>query len=329
MIIGSRSTGGLAPFRYLHVGLFITKRREPPGAGMQSMAEKKKVLLQLDCDPNPSAFDSIVAIDSGIDCLLSYSDVEPSEIEPLVHGAMFTRGGTDLRSTAIFLGGSQVDLVESSLRQVLKTFFGPVRVSVMADPNGCNTTAVAAVLSASKHLNLEGSRVAVLGGTGPVGRRIVELTARAGGTPVIVSRSIARATAVAEELAGKGIERSRLRTAAAENAGEFLALLQGCSGVFSAGAAGVQFLGDDWMDHVPGVRVALDCNAVPPAGLPGIAVHDRAKTIGQTVVYGAVGIGELKMKIHKRALAKLFTANDLVLDLLAIESIGRDVANGC
>ena len=38
------------------------------------------------------------------------------------------------------------------MRQVTACFFGPMRVSVMFDANGANTTAAAAVLAAAQHL---------------------------------------------------------------------------------------------------------------------------------------------------------------------------------
>ena len=36
-------------------------------------------------------------------------------------------------------------------------------------------------------------------------------------------------------------------------------------------------------------------------------------------------MGNLKMKIHKRCVARLFDQNDLVLDVEAIEEIARDL----
>ncbi len=63
-----------------------------------------KILLQLDTDPMPSMFDSVVAIDSGVDQLLRQGGVTVDNVAPLVHGAMFTRGGEALKSTAIFVG---------------------------------------------------------------------------------------------------------------------------------------------------------------------------------------------------------------------------------
>src|SRR5262249_21934979 len=101
----------------------------------------KKLLLQLDSDRNPSAFDRIVAYDAGADEVLSYGGVTAADVASLVHGAMFTRGPADLRHTAMWVGGSDVSAAESVFATLQKTFFGPFRVSAMMDANGCNTTA--------------------------------------------------------------------------------------------------------------------------------------------------------------------------------------------
>jgi len=130
---------------------------------------KPKILIQLDSDPHASVFDAVVAIDSGVDRLLPYSSVNPSNVRELVHGAMFTRGPQDLQNTAIFIGGSSVKAGEELLGHVKSAFFGPMRVSVLLDANGANTTAAAAVLAAAKHVDLRGATATVLGGTGPVG----------------------------------------------------------------------------------------------------------------------------------------------------------------
>ena len=46
------------------------------------------------------------------------------------------------------------------------------------------------------------------------------------------------------------------------------------------------------------------------------------------ICYGALGVGGVKMKIHKAAVRRLFTANDQVLDAEAIFEIGRDLSAG-
>src|SRR5438105_194091 len=105
----------------------------------------KKILIQLDTDPQPSTFDRVVAIDAQVDQLFSYGGVRVEDVEPLVHGAIFTRGPKDRANTAIFVGGGNVAAGEKLLSRICATFFGPMRVSVMMDSNGSNTTAAAAV----------------------------------------------------------------------------------------------------------------------------------------------------------------------------------------
>jgi methylenetetrahydrofolate/methylenetetrahydromethanopterin dehydrogenase (NADP+) len=75
----------------------------------------------------------------------------------------------------------------------------------------------------------------------------------------------------------------------------------------------------------PTLEVAIDLNAVPPAGIAGIDVMDKAKERDELVCYGAIGVGGTKMKIHKAAIAKLFTANGLVLDAEEVYAIGREI----
>ena len=130
----------------------------------------KNLLLQLDPDRNPSAFDRIVAYDAGADEVLSYGGVTAADVPPLVHGAIFTRGPADLRHTAVWVGGTDVGAAEALFAAVQKAFFGPFRVSAMMDANGCNTTAAAAVARLAGVVTLSGARAVVLGGTGPVGR---------------------------------------------------------------------------------------------------------------------------------------------------------------
>src|SRR3989441_3989045 len=120
------------------------------------MSDKRKILVQLDTDPQPSVFDRVVAVDSGVDVLFTHHGVKPEHVQALVHGAIFTRGPKDLKSTAIFIGGSDVGTGEKLLAEAVKHMlpkFG-LRVSIMLDANGANTTAAAAVRAASRHIAL-------------------------------------------------------------------------------------------------------------------------------------------------------------------------------
>src|SRR5215213_2224431 len=141
---------------------------------------KPTILLCLDTDPQPSVFDGVVAVDAGVDHLFRHAGITPDGVRDLVYGTIFTRGPADLKNTAIFIGGSDVEAGEHVLAAVRAVFFGPMRVSLMLDSNGANTTAAAAVLTAGKHVRLSDATACVLGATGPVGRRLVQLLARTG-----------------------------------------------------------------------------------------------------------------------------------------------------
>ena len=72
----------------------------------------------------------------------------------------------------------------------------------------------------------------------------------------------------------------------------------------------------------------IDLNAVPPVGIEGVDPQDRAtKVAGEMTVYGAIGVGHTKMKIHKAAVAALFDANDRVLDVDEIFDLAADLGD--
>src|ERR1700730_10206024 len=167
--------------------------------------DKRKILIQLDCDAQASVFDRVVAVDAGAEEIFSYAGVKPEQVQGLVHGAIFTRGPKDLRSTAIFIGGSDVGAGEKLLAEALKAMlpkFG-LRVSIMLDSNGANTTAAAAVRAAARHMNLKDAKALVLGGTGPVGQRVARLLSREGAQVRVGSRQQARAAGVCQEIAAR------------------------------------------------------------------------------------------------------------------------------
>ena len=107
-----------------------------------------KILLCLDTDPQPSVFDAVVAVDAGVDQLLRHGGVTPEDVRNLVYGAMFTRGPARSQEHGrvhrrVGRGGGRKAACQSA-----GVFFGPMRVSLMLDSNGSNTTAAAAVLCA-------------------------------------------------------------------------------------------------------------------------------------------------------------------------------------
>jgi hypothetical protein len=95
--------------------------------------------------------------------------------------------------------------------------------------------------------------------------------------------------------------------------------------VISCGPPGVTLLGAGAIVQTPGLQAAIDLNAVPPSGIADIKAADSGVQRGDVICYGALGIGAAKMKIHKAAIARLFTANDLVLDADEVYELGRSL----
>jgi hypothetical protein len=234
---------------------------------------------------------------------------------------MFTRGPQDLFNTAIFVGGSDVAEGETLLDRVTECFFGPIRVSVMLDANGANTTAAAAVIAAGRHVALQEASVLVLAGTGPVGQRVVKLLAAEGATIRVGSRSQQRAQSVCRQL-GPSASLSAVQTATDH---ETRAAIDGVDVIIAAGAPGVRLVSELPRRGGDGLSVAIDLNAVPPLGIGGVEVADHAVDRGGVLCYGAVGVGRTKMKIHKAAIGQLFEANDRVLDAPEIYELGRQL----
>ena len=288
------------------------------------MSHKRKILVQLDPDPQPSVFDSVVAVDAGVEQLFRHSHVTPENVRALVHGAIFTRGMDDLKSTALFLGGSDVALAERIREAVLAAFFGPMRVSLLFDPNGANTTASAAVLAAGKHVAWPETTVTVLAATGPVGQRVVRVLARAGAQVRVASRTRERAQQVCDAVAAR-VPQARLQAMPTSTSKETAQAMMGAEVVFAAGAAGVTLLSEEVRSACSSLRVAVDLNAVPPAGIEGVEVMDRGQARHGLVCYGAIGVGGTKMKIHKEAIRRLFDSNTQVLDAEEIYAIGQDL----
>jgi len=178
------------------------------------------------------------------------------------------------------------------------------------------------VLSAGQHLEFSSTTAAILGGTGPVGLRAAELLARRGATVKLYSRSQSRAESACRSIAER-MDSASLEPCELKQGGELVAELEGTQLLIAAGAAGVQFLSEEELSQVLSLKVAVDLNAVPPTGLGGIEVMDKAVEKDGTFCYGAIGVGGLKMKIHKAAVAKLFMANDQVLNTEEVYAIGE------
>jgi hypothetical protein len=284
----------------------------------------KKLLFLFDTDPVASVFDTVVGYDGGADHIIGYGGVTPENVGALVDGCIYTRGPKEKQYTAIFVGGGSMTAGEAVFKAVKKRFFSNFRVSAMLDSNGSNTTAAAGVALLAKAKPLAGKKAVVLAGTGPVGMRAAAMLNIEGAEVSITSRQKVRAEAAAHAIE----ERFGFRPAAieaADNAARAKAV-QGAQVVFAAGAIGVPLLDEsDWRDDPP-IELLADCNAQPPLGIGGVEAIDKAKERHGKIVIGALGLGGLKLKLHRECVGKLFEGADKVFDCENIYAQAKELA---
>jgi threonine dehydrogenase-like Zn-dependent dehydrogenase len=226
-----------------------------------------------------------------------------------------------LHQTAIWVGGSSVTRGEALLQAVVGSFFGPFRVSAIMDANGCNTTAAATVARLAGVMSLKTARTVILAGTGPVGLRAAVLLAREGASVVLTSRSLERARAASADLRARFDVTVEPREVV--DAAGVARALDGATVCVTAGAAGATLLPRAVWESHPTLKAMADVNAVPPLGIEGIEAGDKGNERASKVVFGALGIGSLKMKVHRACVARLFERNDEILDIDTIYSMAR------
>jgi ribulose 1,5-bisphosphate synthetase/thiazole synthase len=255
---------------------------------------------------------------------MSYGGVTEGDVRDLIHGCIFTRGPRDLHNTAVWIGGSNMSIGEQLLALAQDAMFDPLRVSIMLDSNGSNTTAVAAVVKIEETVgDLQGKQVLVLAGTGPVGQRAAGLLARDGARVTITSRKPEQGDKARQFISARFDV--QVDAVTFNDPAQLPEICQGVQILLNSGPAGVQMVPRSAWTALKSLEVAVDLNAVPPLGIEGVEVSDAGKQRDGVAVFGAFGIGNFKTKLHKACVARLFTRNDLVLDAEAIADVAREM----
>ena len=272
----------------------------------------KKLLYQFDTDAIPSVFDSVVAYDGGADNVTPLGGINPKNCLSLVEGAIYTRAPKHKKNTAIFIGGSDLASGQELFTTVQNLFFGKFRVSVMLDSNGCNTTAAAGVALISNSVDVKGKTAVVLAGTGPVGQRAAVMLAMKGANVRLTSRQMERSEHSCELMDRQfGVKLEPMVAADDNTIGE---ALDGAHIAFGAGKSGIQLLrSEQWQNHTS-LEVLADVGTGRILGFEGIDMMDNNEERFGKKIFGGIGIGALKLKLHRACVARLFESNDLVLD---------------
>jgi methylene-tetrahydromethanopterin dehydrogenase len=259
-----------------------------------------------------SPFDINMAADAGYQIIVPDCGVDSGDIAGLTQDTIFSRGPKGVARTGIFIGGRDALVAADMLERSKAAMVQPFVVSLMADPSGSYTTAAAMIACVDAALRrrhahgLEGQRIVIVGGTGPVGRIAGVIAAQAGAEVLLSSRN--------------GIDAAE--AAARQTGTRFGVALHGVSGgdpaalrasiaqadvVLACAAAGVQVVSTEALASTSRLKVAADVNAVPPAGIAGVRVMDDAQPLAGTaaVGIGALAIGNVKYQTQHRLLLQM------------------------
>ena len=287
----------------------------------------KRILLQLDTEEHPSPFDAIVAHDADVDVLLSHGNVKREDARALAQDAFFTRGPDDLKNTAIWVGGKHVAAGEEIFAEVQKAFFGPFKVSVMLDSNGCNTTAATTIARIAKSYDLDGKRAVVLG-LGSVGLRSAILLQKEGCEVVVAPLPADLFDDDRPYRRPRGLDTAAklgLDAREPKDRSELEATLDGAQVVLAAGPAGVEVLREDFWTKHPSIELLADYNAADPLGLEGTKATDDLVDYDGKLVLGALAIGGPKMKVHKTCIRRMFESNDKIFDTDTVYEVAKEL----
>jgi len=261
--------------------------------------EKRSILHMLDPTLYNSPFDINIAVDAGFDVIVPYNNVKLDSVRGLTQDAIFSRGPSGVKQTALFIGGRDIGLAIDMLKAAKRAMVPPFEISVFADPSGAFTTAAALVacveqLLREKHnKTLANCRAVVFGGTGPVGIA-TGVIASLHGAQTLLTDHLSQHNAQDVAVQYSRMFGTKLTGVLAANDHDKIALIQETDIVFCTAKAGIQVLSQDILAHAEQLKVAGDVNAVPPLGIQGITLYDRGTPLlGATRVANAVGLGAL------------------------------------
>jgi hypothetical protein len=276
----------------------------------------KTVFVFLDTDKYCSPFDLLVAIDAFPDSMIfKYENVTNEDAPKIVFDLLFPRGPEGAKHTKVFINGSNFEMVEKVVEATQKAMkSAPWGNSIIVDPRGGYSTAAAAVAktfgtSMEKGLDtLEGKKVTVLAGTGPVGQTAARIYAAEKADVTITSRTLQKGQAIADKI-NQECGAARVKVVEVSKPEHTTSAIKDAEIILSAGAGGIQLLSASDLNQAPKCKIVADINAIKPLGVEGLGPNDDNKELKPGVYgIGALAIGKLKIKTEtemiKRATAE-------------------------
>jgi methylene-tetrahydromethanopterin dehydrogenase len=274
----------------------------------------------------------LVAIDAFPDSMIfKYENVTAEDAPKIVYDLLFPRGPEGAKHTKIFINGSNFEMVEKVVEATQKAMkAAPWGNSIIVDPRGGYSTAAAAVAKTFGAAmekgfgSLEGKKITVLAGTGPVGQTAARIYAAEKANVTITSRSMAKGQVVADKI-NQEVGAQRVTVVEVTKPEQTSEAIKGAEIVLSAGAGGIQLLSQADLNKSPTCKIVADINAIKPLGVEGLGPNDDGLEIKQGVYgIGALAIGKLKIKTETEMIKRATTEPQGLFDYSIAYTIAKD-----
>jgi len=290
----------------------------------------KTVFVFLDTDKYCSPFDMLVATDAFPDSMIfKYENVTSEDAPKIVFDLLFPRGPEGAKHTKIFINGSNFEMVEKVVEATQKAMkSAPWGNSIIVDPRGGYSTAAAAVAKTFGAAmekgfgTLEGKKVTVLAGTGPVGQTAARIYAAEKANVTITSRTMAKGQAVADKI-NQEVGAERVKVVEVAKPEQTADAVKDAEIVLSAGAGGIQLLSQAQIGA--SCKIVADINAIKPLGVECLGSNDDGKEIKPGVFgIGALAIGKLKIKTETEMIKRATAEPQGLFDYSIAYTIAKD-----
>ncbi len=299
---------------------------------MAQQPSYKTVFVFLDTDKYCSPFDMLVAIDAFPDSMIfKYENVTAEDAPKIVFDMLFPRGPEGAKHTKVFIKGRNFEMVEKLVEARQKDMnTAPWGHIIIVDPRGGYSTAAAAVAKTFGAAmekgfgSLEGKKVTVLAGTGPVGQTAARIYAAEKANVTITSRSLAKGQVVADKINAE-CGAVRVKVVEVIKSEQTVAAIKDAEIVLSAGAGGIQLLSTADLNASPTCRIVADINAIKPLGVEGLGPNDDGKELKPGVYgIGALAIGKLKIKTETEMIKRATAEPQGLFDYAIAYTIAKD-----
>ena len=292
----------------------------------------KTVFVFLDTDKYCSPFDLLVAVDCFPDSMIfKYENVTGEDAPKIVFDLLFPRGPVGAAHTKIFINGSnfeEVEKVVAATQNAMKS--APWGNSIIVDPRGGYSTAAAAVAKTfgaamEKGLgSLEGKKIVILAGTGPVGQTAARIYAAEKADVTITSRSLAKGQVIADKINAE-VDAQRVKVVEISKPEQTATAIRDAEIILAAGAGGIQLLSKADIDSAVKCKIIADINAIKPLGVEGLGSNDDGVELKSGVFgIGALAIGKLKIKTETEMINRAVAEAQGLFDYSIAYTIAKD-----